>query len=465
MVQHDFKRAATENNFPKINIINNDILCYILTFLPLNEAVRTSILARRWRNLWKFNPNLIVEYRDHKRMQELPNSDTIISNLLDSHKTKLKCCQIYHSASDVNKLRVLQWIKRLKESHHVQDLALQSDRVFRYDYWMFGTPVFGKQLSAPSKLFGSQTLQVLKLSQYILRDGSAFEGCVNLTTLKLQDVKLFSSTTIAEIISNCPRLTSLSLINCVESKTSTWKDLRLCSDKLEYLELRQGNRIYNLYIDAVRLHTLVLEFQMTVWDSHINTPLLATFRLVDGCGSRFLSFPIGFQTAKRCNFTHKGLENVRYLSVVLGVSYQSDTELLCRIFQVCLHLKELHIINYERRQVLGGPVPQENIRENDEPLLFWDDDKIEGKVSINLRALEVSMFRADRLEMEFVRYVMSYADLESLVIHYDKSCSIQVVDAANQILLSHPRASGTAAISLRLNYLENMIIQPSRYNC
>ncbi|XP_074314742.1 uncharacterized protein LOC141649978 [Silene latifolia] len=362
--------------------------------------------------------------------------------------------KIYHSVSDLDQGRVLQWITRLRESHHVQDLTLKT--FSDYEHLRYGAPVFYKQLSPPSKLFESQTLQVVKLSQYILTDGSAFEGCVNLITLKLQDVKLFSSTTIAEIISNCPRLTNLILIDCVESSTSRWKALRLCSDKLEYLELRQGNRIINLYIDAVRLSTLVLEIPSSVWDSHINTPLLATFRLINGCGSRFLSFPIGFQTAKRCNFIHKGLENVRYLSVVLDLSYQSNTELLCRIFQVCLHLKVLHIIDYERRQVCresnssGLTWRRLHLEEYDEPRLFSDDDKIEGRIAHNLRALEMSNFQADRLEMEFVRYVMSYADLESLVLHYDKSCSIQVVDAANQILLAHPRASGAAAIRLRL---------------
>ncbi|XP_074313332.1 F-box/FBD/LRR-repeat protein At5g56420-like [Silene latifolia] len=450
MDRHEIKRrAATEKIVPKINIINDDILCYILTFLPLKEAVRTSILARSWRNRWKFNPNLIVKYPDGINIDNMPNSNTIISNILDSHKTKLQCCQIRHGISDINQGRVLQWITRLRESHHVQDLTLKTfcDK----EYLKFCTPVFDMQLSPPSKLFGSQTLQVLKLSHYVLRDGSAFEGCVNLTTLKLQDVKIFSSrTTIAEIIANCPQLTNLSLTHWAdESRRSMAKDLTLCSDKLEYLELRQESRILSLYIDAVKLRSLVLEFRLSVGDTYINTPVLTSFRLLDNLGSRFLRYPLGLTTTKR--FRHKGLENLHYLSVVMGLSYQIDDELLCRIFQVCLHLKELHIVNYHRLQDFGGPLAQENIRENDEPILFWDDDKIESIFIIRLRALEVSMFRADRLEMEFVRYVMSYADqLELLVLRYDKLCSRQVIDAANKILLAHPRASGTAAIKLRL---------------
>ncbi|PHU29077.1 putative F-box/LRR-repeat protein [Capsicum chinense] len=36
-----------------INEMKDDTLIHILSFLPIKEMARTSVLSRRWRNLWR----------------------------------------------------------------------------------------------------------------------------------------------------------------------------------------------------------------------------------------------------------------------------------------------------------------------------------------------------------------------------------------------------------------------------
>ncbi|CAN6216746.1 unnamed protein product [Urochloa humidicola] len=46
--------AMVENAGTSIDALPDGVLQHILGFLPAWDAVRTCVLARRWRNLWKF---------------------------------------------------------------------------------------------------------------------------------------------------------------------------------------------------------------------------------------------------------------------------------------------------------------------------------------------------------------------------------------------------------------------------
>ncbi|KAL2335208.1 hypothetical protein Fmac_016421 [Flemingia macrophylla] len=52
-----------------ISFMPDDILLYIMSFIKIQEAIRTCILSKRWKNLWKFLPNLKLHSVDfHKNL-------------------------------------------------------------------------------------------------------------------------------------------------------------------------------------------------------------------------------------------------------------------------------------------------------------------------------------------------------------------------------------------------------------
>jgi|APAra0007618328_1042625.scaffolds.fasta_scaffold04775_5 hypothetical protein len=49
----DFSSKDIINNLPEPNL-----LCHILSFLPLKDSALTSLLSKKWRYLFAFRPNL-----------------------------------------------------------------------------------------------------------------------------------------------------------------------------------------------------------------------------------------------------------------------------------------------------------------------------------------------------------------------------------------------------------------------
>ena len=51
-----------ENTNDLISKLPDEVLCYIISFLPFESAVQTSFLSTRWRGLWNTALRLVVQY-------------------------------------------------------------------------------------------------------------------------------------------------------------------------------------------------------------------------------------------------------------------------------------------------------------------------------------------------------------------------------------------------------------------
>ncbi|KAG0530166.1 hypothetical protein BDA96_05G161900 [Sorghum bicolor] len=52
------KKAAAASGVDRISDLPDALLQHVLSLLPADQAVQTSVLARRWRHLWKGMPAL-----------------------------------------------------------------------------------------------------------------------------------------------------------------------------------------------------------------------------------------------------------------------------------------------------------------------------------------------------------------------------------------------------------------------
>ncbi|GMY36933.1 F-box/FBD/LRR-repeat protein At5g56420-like isoform X1 [Fagus crenata] len=197
----------------------NEILQYIISLLPTEDAVRTSILCKRWEYLWKSIPNLDFRQGVPAKRKLFMNFVERVLLLRDSSNIKefTLCCDVLCDASRVN-----AWISAAVW-HNVQELAIH-----------FGN--IKEPYSLPHCLFTSVTLTKLDLwMPYNLKVPST--TCFsNLKSLALIAIIFSDDYSTQQLFSGLSVLEVLTLDKC------NWKNLKvlsICAPKLSHLIIRE----------------------------------------------------------------------------------------------------------------------------------------------------------------------------------------------------------------------------------
>ncbi|CAN1332847.1 F-box/FBD/LRR-repeat protein At1g13570 [Linum perenne] len=187
-----------------------DVISLILTFLPIKESVRTSILSKQWRHLWRSVPQLVFDehfaaIHDEHADAELNESSEvmliIIYQALLVHEGPInkfelaipgmKCCPQFDQL--INSLSA----KSVKELISVKELCLR----------------FVQHTSLPSSLFSVPNLNSLKLHGFFFEEPTWSVGFSKLTLLELKDV-LLPTSFFNDFLPKCPILEELRVFDC-----------------------------------------------------------------------------------------------------------------------------------------------------------------------------------------------------------------------------------------------------------
>lgn len=308
--KQDIMEEETKNNGARVesieegedpfNNIPDAILSVIISFLPMKEAVRTSVLSKRWRTLWTYNTHLdfnqkfMMEHEFQNLVQssqslpldfskfwdnyklilsKIAKADRLIKSILKTHQGNLHSCSITHMMESSFNKSATSLVKHLLEKK-VQELSLTCEfnpcwHVYECDNHSSG--------AGPVRLYISfeilSQFGELELTNYFLKTPSSnFECYKKLKTLKLKMVWLCSGM-LEMIISSCVSLENLSLIDCKRLRM-----LRIHSASIKFLELR------DMQVHCIDLFAFNLEFLELVSVSCrtdgalINAPNLMVFR-------------------------------------------------------------------------------------------------------------------------------------------------------------------------------------------
>ncbi|KAK3425432.1 hypothetical protein EUGRSUZ_A00477 [Eucalyptus grandis] len=180
------------NELDKISKLPGHIMDQILSRLPIKDAVRTSILSRKWRYRWSSVPQLVFD--DQCTSTGGVPIETIIDKVLLLHTGPIQKFMLSHqgmcASSDID--------------HWILHLCRVSVNEIILNIWE------GQYYKIPTSLFNCQDLIHLELYRCLVKIPSTFEGFKILESLDLQVVEL-SPDELEALISRCPLLKRLTL--------------------------------------------------------------------------------------------------------------------------------------------------------------------------------------------------------------------------------------------------------------
>ncbi|WZY77191.1 hypothetical protein YC2023_023575 [Brassica napus] len=199
------------NSLDWISKLPNDLLLKVLSKLSMEEVLRTSVLSKRWVDVWKETSHLYLDMRRIAKAKILlPEvSHQAARSIIKDHRGHLERCTIYHDSLQCEDGVFESWIQSLVNVKHIKHLKL----VNLFDHF---EPITGSHvtLDLPPKSFSHPDLISLFLDEYNLETPHAFYSCRSLKDLSLINVSAETEVFNAVLVS-CPSLEVLALkISC-----------------------------------------------------------------------------------------------------------------------------------------------------------------------------------------------------------------------------------------------------------
>ena len=175
----------------RISPLPDDLILKILSFPRTEVAITTSLLSKRWRDVWKHVPKL--EYY-------APRASPFVHNFLLLHKAPV--LQTMHV--------------RLSQNHRPTDIEIwfrvaveRGVRKLRFHNYLFGPE---EAIRLPGSLYTCQTLVSLTLFSAVIVDVPLTICFPSLKTLRLRRVEFSNDEIVPRILSGCPVLEDLTVV-------------------------------------------------------------------------------------------------------------------------------------------------------------------------------------------------------------------------------------------------------------
>ncbi|CAN6286873.1 unnamed protein product [Urochloa humidicola] len=210
-----------------------DVLLHILSQLPINDAVRTSILSRKWKYMWRGHTNLsfdsttvrkyyfkspVVGYGILTTMEFVARVDTV---LLQHSGGGIDCMEIKYRLHNSYGYHIDRWVNfavASKTKKLIIDLSGS-------DCWLFFRNLSYSNVKArdrdepyrlPPQLFSAHNgsyLLCLELASVSLHLPTGFKGFLNLKNLTLVDVSI-NNEDVQCVLSKCNLLEYFKISYC-----------------------------------------------------------------------------------------------------------------------------------------------------------------------------------------------------------------------------------------------------------
>lgn len=261
-------------NGDRISELPGELVYHIFTFLPTVDAVRTTVLSKRWNNMWTKLKTLDFDSeREFRKYEGVASFVTFVSRVL-----------YFRDASEIHKLRLKMEFPEYLPCVEDWISTAVARNVVELDLHVFenGDDIF----ELPECIFRCKTLRVLKLclTPWFRTAAPPTSGCF--PSLKFLHVSV-SDPCAAEmdaLFSCCPVLEGLTIDGTIDGDTRDGVNFnfKVSAPELKTLRISLEN-IYepiDVYINAPKLENLDLKrlgltncFLMTSTKSLVNASI------------------------------------------------------------------------------------------------------------------------------------------------------------------------------------------------
>ncbi|XP_019155366.1 PREDICTED: F-box/FBD/LRR-repeat protein At5g44980-like [Ipomoea nil] len=186
------------------------VIHHILSILPFNDVVRCSVLSKNWNRIWCNYPNIALEFRASRR----PSHRRALLTFLDHIEGILEQCLFRKACIQKFQLHIT-FYSSLEEFAPNMDrwmgAAIErnvSELVLKFTYLC--RPIL---YSIPQRVVVAHSLKVLEVAKCRFEDRFTCIELSNLQRLKLCWCQIVGENVLNKILSGCPKLEFLDLID------------------------------------------------------------------------------------------------------------------------------------------------------------------------------------------------------------------------------------------------------------
>ncbi|XP_059650292.1 F-box/FBD/LRR-repeat protein At1g13570-like [Cornus florida] len=368
--------------------------------LPLRDAVRTSILSKKWRFYWLKLPQLVFDdtlIRDSKK-----NKISIQSKL---HKTIYQVL-LHHRGPivkftlSISELESCVWIYELIVlfllRNCIRELTLYIQR--------------GNSYRLPPALFSCPQLRELKLSNCIIEPPPTFNGFSRIRSLEFHSV-YFAYGVLRRLVSSCPQLEQLKIGRNIDCGF-----LEIDAPNLKFLSINA--RFGSIHFKNVPLLAVVSitsnydqrREKSAMIEVFRSLPVIETLQL----GHRFVKFLTVGYVPEKLPFT---LDHLK----VLQLKFIRFGEIADVSFALCL-IKSSPNLKFFDIEVFTSKYDATGVTE---PVLEFLEMQDYSDISLNqLQELKMQFISGTRPELEFLKLILATSPLLERIIIEPNSAKV-----------------------------------------
>lgn len=442
-MSQDSKRLAVEGDI--LTNLPIEIILHVLAFLPVEDAARTSVLSRRWRYIWRTNPNLVLDRPTLEKILRKPftfksllSFVTTVDRILlihegDIHKFDF-CCptisSVIHNYIDI-------WI---------QCVTRKGVRELTIDNMPNDVPYL-----LPSHVFNCSTLTHLRISKCVVYPPISVTNFEKLETLCMERVYFKRCVNVIK----APRLIKFTMKHCPTRK----QQVNLDSPLLEYLDLKFHNNNYpNMicFTKCKNVRVLKLEHREYRYSRYSpkNEDRLILVKLVSSLAPTLERLTLGpfFVEMLSGNTVPFSLNRLLHLTLRVDFLDSAGTKIALELIKSSPCLKSLHIFVVT---CVHRPCIEDVLKYLIESV-FLDEllNKLKKSACLDqqlksLKDVVISRFNGSKVEALFVKLLLRESpSLTRMRIEYAKAWEERDTSSLDRELKCSTKASSMAKISV-----------------